>query len=181
MTFLQKLVVLTALAVAIALAGLTRPGAGTRLSARLRPLPGWPPAAWLAVMMAALMVVGIVSHTLLRHVVQVAPLLVAVGMSFRGSRFAAAAAAPLFAFWFLMMTSIWLFLLGIARIFIGRFTPVEITLTIIIGIASVFGLVSACVRGASALTAGRVGTLVGFAVLQLAAMWVSLQPFVARR
>jgi hypothetical protein len=174
MTFLQKLIVLTAIAVMIAVGALARGRAEAAAPARAT-------ATWLAVITIALIIVGIVSHTLLRHAVQVAPLVVAIVLSFRASRVAVAAAAPLFAFWLLVMAAIWLFLLGIARIFSGTFTPVEITLTIIIGIASVLGLLSTFVRGAEALTVGRIGTVLGFAMLQFAAMWVSVQPFVARR
>lgn len=181
MTFLQRMMVLTVLAIVIALAALTRTRTMTAWPVRLRPPLGAPVDTWLAVMTAALIIVGIVSHTLLRHVVQVAPLVIAFGLSFRRSGFGAAAAAPLFAFWFLVMASIWLFLLGLARIVTGTFTPIEVTLTVIIGAASVLGLLSASVRGAAALSTARVGVVVGFAVLQFAAMWASLQPFVARR
>ena len=49
------------------------------------------------------------------------------------------AAATLLAFWFLVMGAIWLFLLGVARIFTGTFTTAEIALTVLIGIGASFG------------------------------------------
>jgi hypothetical protein len=92
-----------------------------------------------------------------------------------------AAAAPLFAFWLLTMSAIWLFLLGLARIFTGRFTPTEVALTIVIGAASALGLASTY-RGSSRLSvATRLVTTIAFGLLQYAAMWASVQPYVARR
>ena len=80
-------------------------------------------AAWLAVVAVALVLVGIASDTLLRHLVQIAPLGLALIVVLRHSSWGISAAAPLFAFWLLLMIGIWLFLLGLARIFPGTFTP----------------------------------------------------------
>ncbi len=171
MTFVQKLVILTLIAIVIALAALTRARAGRRSPAR-------PAATSLAVITLALLAVGIVSHTLVRHIIQVTPLVVAIALVFRRPALAVVAAMPLFAFWLLLMASIWLFLLGVARIFTGTFTQVEITLTIIVGLASAVGLGAACRRGAGALSGTRITTIVAFAVLQFAAMWASVQSFV---
>ena len=181
MTFLQKLMILTVLAVVIALARLTQTRPVVASPARLRSSLGGSVVLWLTVIAGALIIVGIVSHTLLRHFVQVAPLLIAIGLSFRRPVLAVQAAAPLFAFWVLVMASIWLFLLGMARIFTGTFTPIEIALTVVIGTAALLGLLSSSLGGHRALTAARLGIVVGFAVLQFAAMWISVQPFVARR
>ena len=181
MTFLQKLMILTVLAVVIALARLTQTRPVVASPARLRSSLGGSVVLWLTVIAGALIIVGIVSHTLLRHFVQVVPLLIAIGLSFRRPVLAVQAAAPLFAFWVLVMASIWLFLLGMARIFTGTFTPIEIALTVVIGTAALLGLLSSSLGGHRALTAARLGIVVGFAVLQFAAMWISVQPFVARR
>ncbi len=43
------------------------------------------------------------------------------------------------------MILIWLYLLGIARILTGHFAPIEIVMTIIVGLASLIGVVS-CLR-----------------------------------
>jgi hypothetical protein len=92
--------------------------------------------AWgLATLVVALLCVGIVSHTFARHVVQVIPPVVALVIVLRGSNFGPAAAAPIFTFWLGVMANIWMFLLGIARIFTGTFTLIEIALTLVIGIA----------------------------------------------
>jgi hypothetical protein len=181
MTFQQRLMVITVLAVGIAVLVLMRTRSITvsadRVSARAENVV----AACLAAMACALIGVGIVSHTLLRHFIQIAPLILALGLLVRRSAVGISAAVPLFAFWLLVMGAIWLFLLGIARIFSGPFTPAEIALTLGIGVAAVFGLASARQPGAAAPVAARVGTAVIFALLQFAAMLVSVQPFAATR
>jgi hypothetical protein len=106
---------------------------------------------------------------------------VALSLLPRSSDWGVSAAAPLFAFWLLVMGAIWLFLLGVARIVTGTFTTVEVGLTIIIGVASVLGLAAAYRRGSTIPLVPRLGTIAVFAALQFAAMWLSVQPFVARR
>jgi len=172
--------IITALAVVIATTVLARKPIATLRDARERSRSGRIVAVWLAVVAAALVVVGVVSDTLLRHVIQIAPLVMASSLP-RRYAWRLSAAAPLFAFWFLIMGAIWLFLLGVARIVTGTFTTAEIGLTIIIGVASLLGLVAVYRRGTTIPIAARVGTIGVSAVLQFAAMWLSVQPFVARR
>src|SRR2546425_497408 len=63
----------------------------------------------------------------------------------------------------------------------GNFSPTEITLTLIIGAASVAGLAVAYRQGASIPVVARLGIVIVFAMLQFGAMWLSVQPLVARR
>ena len=135
-----------------------------------------PVAIWLAVVAAALVAVGIVSHTLIRHAIQIAPLLLALIFMPRRPAWGVSAASPLFAFWLLLMGAIWLFLFGVARIVTGTFTTVEVALTVVIAVASVLGLVTAYRRGTTISMVARLGMIVMFAILQFAAMWLSLQP-----
>src|SRR5215831_17700653 len=123
----------------------------------------------------SLLVVGVVSSKLLRHVVQITPLvlalIVAAGSSARGRH----ASNPLFVFWFVIMLLIWLYLLGIAKIISGHFTSAEILCTVAIGICCVLGLVRSLrsrLRGD-----GMSGAFwfVLFATLQTGAMWLSLR------
>jgi hypothetical protein len=180
MSFQLKLVIVAVIAVVIALAVLRpKPKAtSSRVPAdsRLNPV-----AMWLAVVAGALIVVGFVSGTILRHVIQIAPLVVAGGLLLRGSSLGVSAAAPLFAFWFLIMGAIWLFLLGIARIFSGTFSPAEVTLTIIIGVASMLGLAAAWRQGVTASWGARAGIVIAFTLMQFAAMFISVLPFAASR
>lgn len=181
MTFQQRLMIITALAAVLAVVVLTRKPISTPSPARAMSGSGGLVATWLAVVAGALIVVGVVSHTLLRHFIQIAPLVVALGLLAWRSAWGVSAAAPLFAFWFLIMGAIWLFLFGVARIVSGTFTPAEVTLTVIIGVACLLGLSTAYRRGTTLALRARLGTIAVFAVLQFAAMWLSVQPFVASR
>jgi hypothetical protein len=138
-------------------------------------------AAALAAVFVSLLLVGLVSGTILRHVVQVLPVLVAgliVVLRPAWSRFAA---MPVFLFWFFIMLLIWLYLLGLANVVTGQFAPAEIVLTVVIGLACVVGL------GASVRTPRRsdwragVVTFLVFGAFQVGAMWLSLQPAFATR
>ena len=180
MTFLQKLFIISVLSAILALAVLTPRPASTTSPARGPSALGGLVAVWLAVVAVALIVVGIVSQTLLRHLIQIAPLVVALGLLARRPAWGVSAAAPLFAFWLFIMGAIWLFLLGVARIVSGTFAPTEIALTIIIGVASLLGLRTAHRRGTTLTLQARLGTVTAFAVLQFAAVWLSVQPFVSR-
>jgi hypothetical protein len=181
MTLQQRLMIITALAAALAMAVVTLKPVATPSSARVTSGSGGPVAAWLAVVAGALIAVGMVSQTLLRHLIQIAPLLVALTLLLRRSAWGVSAAAPLLTFWFLIMAAIWLFLLGVARIVTGTFTPAEVTLTVVIGVASLLGLGTAYRRGTTLPILTRLGTIAAFAILQFAALWLSVQPFVASR
>jgi hypothetical protein len=128
---------------------------------------------------AALYVVGLVSGTILRHVVQTAPLWGAVIGGIRRSPGAKWLAAPMFVFWLVLMVMIWLFLLGWARMVTGQFTPAEIAMTIVIGAAATAG-VAARDRTATPWLVRVELVFVGLA-LQIAAFWLSQQPGIATR
>lgn len=133
--------------------------------------------------LVALYVVGAVSVPpgSLRHEVQTLPLWFPIVLGFQRGEAAKWAALPCFLFWLTIMIFIWLFLLGWARIVTGHFFPTEIAMTLIIGVASVVGLVT-CIRWRTAtVPAGAAAIFVLFALLQLAAMRVSLLPSIASR
>jgi hypothetical protein len=175
MTFQQKLLLMAGLTVVIATVVLARPSRRP-----FTPSDGLV-AVWLAIVATALIVVGLVSHTLLRHVVQIAPLVACLVLLGIRSPWGVSAAAPLFAFWLLVMIVIWLFLLGLARIFTGTFTGAEVALTIVIGVASLLGLVTIFRRGTALAFGARFGAILGFTVLQFAAMVLSAHPFISGR
>jgi hypothetical protein len=129
----------------------------------------------------SLLLVGAVSGTVIRHVIQIVPVVVAALLGARRSPLAPWAALPLFVFWLFIMTLIWLFLLGVSSLVTGHFSPAEIVLTVAIGIASLVGAI-AVIRTRSETTWGaRVAVFVLFAALQIAAMWTSMRPAVATR
>jgi hypothetical protein len=132
-------------------------------------------------MIAALLVVGAVSHGILRHIVQTSPLWIAIVLGIRRSAWTEWAALPCFVLWLLLMTFIWLYLLGWAQIISGTFSPTEIAMTLIVGLASIVGIVAAVrIRTpVRALPATAVVLLV--ALLQLAALRISFLPQIAHR
>jgi hypothetical protein len=132
-----------------------------------------------AAIIAALYVVGLVSGTELRHVVQTAPVWIGVAMGFRASPLARWIALPFFLFWLLVVVLIWLFLLGIARVVSGTFTPPEVAMTVVMGAASLAGIAGVLRgRGKASAVASACAFLAG-AVLQFVAFRVSLLPGIA--
>ena len=130
---------------------------------------------------AALLVVGVVSGTLVRHVVQIVPVVVALAVvrarPARGSH----AALPVFAWWLLMMVLVWLYLAGVPMFFDGDFTPAEIVLTGLTALFCALGLVACARMESTASTASRLAAVAVFGAFQFAMMWVSfLRPFVNR-
>ncbi len=94
----------------------------------------------LAIIIALVVGVGLASNLVLRHVVQTLPLWIAVVLGFRRSRATGWVALPLFLFWLTLMVIIWLYLLGIASLISGHFSPIEIAMTITVGAASIIGI-----------------------------------------
>lgn len=130
---------------------------------------------------AALLVVGAVSHGVIRHIVQTSPLWIAIVLGVRRSGWSKWAALPCFVFWLLLMTAIWLFLLGWARIVSGTFSRIETAMTLIVGMASITGIIRAVTMktGVRAWSATAIVLLI--AVLQITALLVSLLPSIAHR
>jgi hypothetical protein len=117
----------------------------------------------------------------LRHIVQTLPLWFPILLGFRGSEVAKWCALPCLVFWLCIMALIWTFLLGWTRILTGHYSPVEIIMTVIVGVAGVAGFVIAC-RWRTVmrpLRAAAIGAL--FLALQVAALRVSLLPSIAHR
>ena len=128
---------------------------------------------------AGLLLVGVVSHTLLRH----APGRAGLDCAF--SRRTAIAAGALrqpthFLVLVFIMGLIWLYLLGVARIITGNFSPAKIACTILIGVSCVLGLVASYRSRASAVNlVGGFVVFAGFAALQVLFLWLSLRPGIA--
>jgi hypothetical protein len=156
-------------AIGIALAGLLP--RHTRQSQQER---DFPTLAVLASLTLALLIVGVVSGTVQRHVIQTAPLALAFVLVATGSKYGLVAAAPMFAFWLGLMVTIWLFLLGLVRIFGGTFTPTEIGLTVAIGVLSAGGLIVFSRRPTTLRPGARLVASGVFAALQVAALFLSM-------
>jgi hypothetical protein len=130
---------------------------------------------------AALYVVGFVSQTELRHVGQTLPLWVGAILGYLGVRMARWVALPLFLIWLILMSLIWLYLLGWSNVIHGHFSPVEIAMTLIVGISSLAGI-AGCVPGihSAGLLAGS-GVFLLSASSQVAMLYVSFLPKFAHR
>jgi hypothetical protein len=131
--------------------------------------------------MVALLVVGVVSHGIIWHVVQTAPLWIAIVLGTQRSDLGKWAALSSFLFWLLLMIAIWLFLLGWARIVSGTFTVTEIAMTIVVGVASTLGIVAGLRMRTATRTPVLAATVLGVTLLDLIAFWVSLLPAIAHR
>ena len=136
--------------------------------------PGRAMILCLVVLGACLLIVGIESGTFLRHVFQIAPVAIVLAFAVRQQPWTAPAALGLFGCWAFFMGLIWLYLAGIQTTFTGNFTPIEIALTLLIGVSCVAGII-AC-KGVE-LTMGRARRMListAFIALQVAIMWISL-------
>lgn len=128
---------------------------------------------------AALLVVGAASSEVIRHIVQTSPLCIVIVLGVRRSVWSKWAALPCFGFWFLLMTAIWLFLLGWARVVTGTFSPTEIAMTVIVGLASLVGIIGALGMRSGVRPSSATATVLVVAALQLAAVRLSLLPAIA--
>lgn len=125
----------------------------------------------------ALLCVGVVSHTLVRHIVQVTPPMCALMLVIRRPSVGTPAAMPILTFWLGLTILIWLFLLDVIRLISGRFTTTEITLTVVIAIMCGIGLFGAARVRVHEKVSGRLGIAALFGCLQAGALVLSMQPW----
>jgi hypothetical protein len=130
-------------------------------------------------LIAALYVVGIVSHGVVRHIVQTAPVWPTIVLALRRSAWSKWTALPCFLFWLLLMALIWLFLLGLAHVVSGSFTPIEIAMTRVVGLCSVAGIVLAARMKTEIRAITASAAFLGIFILQLLAFRLSLLPPIA--
>ena len=129
----------------------------------------------------ALLVVGAISHGVIRHIVQTSPFSIGILLSARQSPLTKWATLPCFAFWLFIMCVIWLFLLGWTHAISGTFSPTEIAMTIIVGVASAVGIIRAIgARNGAGVWPATITTLLT-AVMQLVAFRLSFLPQIAQR
>ncbi|HEY2118907.1 MAG TPA: hypothetical protein VGH37_06960 [Candidatus Acidoferrum sp.] len=125
-----------------------------------------------------LLLVGFVSGTPLRHVVQVLPACIVLVALRRGASWGPYAAYAIFSFWLLIMTLIWLHLLGLVHLITGNLSTIEIILTIFIAGWCLLGIIRVSFAGKPAI---RILGFLSFALLQIAALWLSMQPYLSHR
>jgi hypothetical protein len=137
-------------------------------------------AICLGAVILSLLLVGAVSSTLLRHAVQVIPLVLALVAVTRRSDWAGYLALPVFLFWFIIMFLIWLFLLGIARIASGHYSATEIALALVMAIACLAGFAPALRMMPPGRRGQGIALAVGFLVFQYCVLWLTYLPFFPR-
>ena|SRR5579871_1320177 len=130
--------------------------------------------------LAALLVVGVVSHIVIRHAVQTSVLWIAMALGMRNSKLTKWAALPCFAFWLALMAAIWSFLLGWTSFLSGTFSPTEIAMTIIVGLASLGGMIRAVSIKSGALAVRATATVLVVLTLQVVVFRLSMLPQIAR-
>lgn len=94
----------------------------------------------LAGVSVSLLLVGLVSGTFVRHIIQIIPMIITIVIARKNQEYGIVAGLSLLGYWLLIMVFIWMFLLGIARIVSGHYTVAEIILTIVIASFSSFGI-----------------------------------------
>ena len=136
-------------------------------------------AICLAGIAVALVLVGAVSHTIPRHLVQIVPLILGAGLVLGRNPSASYAAVGLCAFWAVVMGLIWLYLLGLSGVVSGTYSAVEITLTVVIAVFSVLGILRGIRGGTRAdiqISGMRVPVLIAVAfVIQAVVTSVSIR------
>lgn len=133
----------------------------------------------IAGMVLSLLVIGITSHTTLRHLIQLSPLIIVFLLT--NKTWSKYAALIVFLFWLFIMSLIWLFLLGLSNIISGTFSITEIIMTIVIGISCVIGIISSFHIKSTSKILANTAALIIFLLLQIVMMWVSLQEFFSNR
>ena len=129
----------------------------------------------------ALLLVGVVSGTFLRHIVQILPIVVVASVLTRRPVWGAYAACPIFLFWIVIVVLIWLFLLGLSRVASGHYPAIEVVSTFFMAGFSIAGVVRCIPLGRPLRPIGRALAVILFAVTQVGAMWVSLLKPIANR
>ena len=89
-------------------------------------------SACLVGVAVSLILAGVVSDTLARHLVQIAPVLFALALVLRRPAAGAWVAIPVLAVWGVVMIAIWAYLRGLSGLAEGSCSIVEVVLTIVI-------------------------------------------------
>ncbi len=138
-------------------------------------------ACSIAIIAALVVGVGLASGLVLRHVAQTLPLWIVATLSLRRLPGVGWFAIPCYVFWLALMVVIWLYLLGVARIVSGHFTPLEIAMTLVVAVAAIAGVIGAARFSRSVSPPVAVCLFATGAALQWACFRLSLLPGLADR
>ena len=126
---------------------------------------------------ASLLAVGLVSDTLARHLVQMAPVLFSLALVVGRPLYGAWVAIPVLAVWLAVMVAIWLYLAGVSDIAAGTYSVAEGALTIAIAALSASGMISGVLAGRNLPAGGRFAAGFGGLALQVGVLVLSLTFF----
>jgi len=127
----------------------------------------------------ALLAVGLISGTILRHVVQLLPAwTVLVGLTLRRD-WARRAALAILVLWGILMLAIWLTVAGIWPLIPGSFSTAEILLTVVIAAFCMIGGYDAARVDRRGGRKNRYWVYFGFAMFQMIAIVVSFLELLA--
>ena len=127
-------------------------------------------------LIVALYVVGIVSHGILRHIVQTLPVWPTVILGLRGSPWSKWTGLPSFFLWLILMVNIWLLLAGLPHVLSGTFSPTEIAMTIVVGASSLVGIVTGIRMKSGKRVLTAIALFFLLLLLQLLALRISFLP-----
>ena len=131
----------------------------------------------LAGLAASLILVGFISDTVARHVVQIIPSIFALGLTLRRPATGAWVAIPIFVVWCAVIAAIWLYLLGLSDIVEGSYSALEVVLTIVIAVCSALGVAMSMRAGRTLPLTGRTTAFLGGLALQAASLILSFRFF----
>ena len=97
----------------------------------------------LVVLTAALLAVGFMHHTVLRHVLQILPFAAAWLIVRRYPALSAPVTLPMFVFWLAVATLIWLDRLGFSPVVPANYAGIELGWSVMLTLASTVGCVAA--------------------------------------
>src|SRR5690349_8065290 len=120
----------------------------------------------LSALLGALLVIGLVAHEVGRHLLQATPAIICLLAAAFGVRAVKWAAAAVYAFWALVSALIWLFLLHIANVAHGHYSPAEIAMTFVLAGAGLFGVASSWRQSSGVGAMARIAIFVVFLAAQ---------------
>ena len=124
----------------------------------------------------SLFIVGVISDTIARHLLQIVPLLLATARVVGGSYAAGYVAAGTCLFWIIVMLLTWIDLLGVSDAASGTYTTAEIVLTFVIAIFAVMVIFRTVTLKSAMPGVGRaIMITIGFgfqAVVIAASLWL---------
>ena len=88
----------------------------------------------------SLLIVGMLSGTFARHVVQIVPIVLALLVVLRWPPAGAYVAIGVLGLWAFVMALIWLYLLGLSDVAEGTYSAGEVVLTVVIAACSAWGI-----------------------------------------